>query len=66
MIGNNFCNNYNGVRYWTGTAVTLINNNFVGNTNYGVYRDEYTAYSYAAYCNNYGNALGAYVYLCHS
>lgn len=59
----NFINNYDGLRAWEGSSVTLVSNNFVDNDHYGVYRHEYGGVQ-NAFNNAWGNAAYDYVYYC--
>lgn len=59
----NFIGNNDGLRAWEGSSVTLVSNNFVDNSHYGVYRHEYGGV-FNAYNNAWGNAVNDYVYFC--
>jgi hypothetical protein len=64
VIHCNFYNNYIGVKFWDGAAVTLINDTFTANTHYGVYRYEYHGGSYITHCDAWGNTDGDYIEFC--
>jgi len=59
----NFIQNTDGLRAWDTASVTLLSNNFVGNSHYGVYRNEY-APVFNAYNNAWNNGSNDYVYFC--